>query len=113
VIDTRARTAAATAAEIPMWTTRYDLDEQVEELAALTATWTGAGDLEVLRDRAVASGPGWHLLAATRGWQRPATATGTVDGVAIPGELGPDTVIVHVRQTDLSIYPPAPPSARR
>lgn len=105
-IDTQARRATARAAAIPMSTTDYDADLQFTETAALDVTLHATGPRTVLRDHHVASGRGWHVVSRTRGWERDATGSGTVDGAPIPGTLHSAT-IVNVRQSELNVYTPA------
>jgi hypothetical protein len=104
-IDTQARRAVARAATIPMSTTDYLADVQYDETASLDVTLTATGPRTALRDHQVASGPGWHVVSRTRGWERDAAGTGTVDGAPIPGTLSSAT-IVHARQSELRVYPP-------
>ncbi len=104
-IDTQARRAVVQAAAIPMTTTDYVNDTQTTGSAALDASWSATGPRSMMKDRLVESGPGWHLVASTKGWERPATASGTIDGAPIPGTLG-SAVIIHVLQSELSVYPP-------
>lgn len=104
-IDTQARRAVARAAAIPMSTSDYVADVQYGETVALDVTLTATGPRTSLRDHHVASGPGWHVVSRTRGWEREATGSGTIDGAPIPGALSSAT-IVHARQSELSVYPP-------
>lgn len=105
-IDRQARRATARAAAIPMSTTDYDADAQYAETAALDVTLTATGPRTTLRDHQVASGPGWHVVSRTHGWEREATGSGTVDGAPIPGTLSSAT-IVNARQSELSVYRPS------
>jgi hypothetical protein len=110
-IDTRARTAVARAAAIPMITTDYEADgDQYAETAAFEGRWEATGPIERLHEGPSPSAPGWIHLSMTRGWQRSATAAGTVDGQPITAPLAPDgAVIIHARQKELSVYPPRAP----
>lgn len=109
-IDTRARHAEARADAIPMNTTDYENDVVYQETVAFQGSWVGVGPLDDLHDGPSPSAPDWINLERTRGWQRAASATGTIDGQPIPGTLAPDgAVIIHANQTSLSVYPPRPP----
>jgi hypothetical protein len=108
-IDTRARTAVAQAAAIPMNTTDYEGDEVYTETVAFEGRWEATGPLERLHERPSPSAPTWIHFGMTNGWQRSATAVGTVDGQPL-APLAPDGgVIIHARQMELSVYPPQPP----
>jgi hypothetical protein len=108
-IDTRARTAVAQAAAIPMNTTDYEGDEVYAETVAFEGRWEATGPVERLHEGPSPSAPTWIHFGMTRGWQRSATAVGTVDGQPLP-PLAPDGgVIIHARQMELSVYPPQPP----
>jgi hypothetical protein len=108
-IDTRARAAVAEAAAIPMNTTDYVADTTYTETVAFQGSWQGLGPIVDLHERPAPSAPTWIHFDMTRGWQRSATAVGTIDGQPITAPLAPDgAVIFHARQMSLSVHPPRP-----
>lgn len=75
------------------------------DTVAVRATWTAAGDIERLDERSVNHAPGVLFKAYTKGWQRQATATATVDGAPVPGVLVPGLppVLISARQGEMTV----------
>jgi hypothetical protein len=97
--------AAAAAAAVPVRTCRIPEETCFEETLVAQVGWTGMGDLLRLDERQVVPTPTALVQAYTTGWQRAATAGGTVDGATIPGTLVPDSaVLFDVRQGELRAF---------
>jgi hypothetical protein len=106
-IDRRSRWATASAAAIPMNTTEYHGDESItyEETVSLDVEWTGQGELQGIDERSHYNDRDQLFISSTKGWERPAVATGTIDGDPITGTLDETaTTLINVRQGELRLY---------
>ncbi len=72
---------------------------------AVHAWWTADGEIQRLAERAVNHAPSVLYKAYTKGWQRVATASATVDGTPVPGVLTPGLppVLVSARQGEMTV----------
>ena len=106
-IDQRSRSAMASAPAIPMSVTEYQGENPVSysETAALDVVWIGGGDLVAIDERDHDNDHTQLSLSFTKGWERPAAATGEIDGLPIPGELdAAATTVINASQGELVLY---------
>ena len=104
-IDQRSRSATATAA-VPMNTTQYrDTSVVFEDVVTVHVEWTGRGALEAINERGHYVDPAVLSISFTKGWQRPAAAVGTLDGVPAAGvPQVEENTLFNVRQGELTVY---------
>ena len=106
-IDRRSRAATASAPAIPMSVTEYQAEGSVSytETALLHVEWIGQGELVAIDERDHYNDRGHLSLSFTKGWERPAVATGEIDDVPIPGALdAAATTVINASQGELVLY---------
>lgn len=106
-IDRRSRSATAAAPAIPMSVTQYQGEDSVSysETAVLDVVWVGQGELVAIDERNHYNSREQLSLSFTKGWERPAVATGEVDGLPIPGALDARaTTVINASQGELVLY---------
>jgi hypothetical protein len=106
-VQPRLNYASATA-KVPVEVCTFDPDGRsvcASDTVAVRVDWTGAGDIQRIDERAVNHAPGVLYKAYTKGWQRVATASATVDGTPVPGVLTPGLppVLVSARQGEMTV----------
>lgn len=99
---------AEATADVPVevCTFRPDGDTSCRsDTVAVHADWTADGEIQRLHERAVNHAPGVLFKAYTKGWQRVATASATVDGAPVPGVLTPGLppVLISARQGEMTV----------
>jgi hypothetical protein len=70
-----------------MHTTDDVADTETSETDSVTARWTAAGDLTPIREWSRASARWGLQVESTKGWTRLASATATIDGAPVAGDL--------------------------
>lgn len=101
-ISHRLTSATVSAAAIPMHTTDYETETELDETDSFTGNWAPSGDLSRIDDRVRISGRFLFFLEGTDGWTRQSAPTASVDGQAVPGTATLHE-LVAVRQSTLTV----------
>jgi len=101
-ISHRLTSATASAAAIPMHTTDYTTETELDETDSFTGDWAPSGDLTRIEDRVRIANRFLLLLEGTAGWTRQSMPTAHVDGQAVPGTASLHE-LVAVRQSSLTV----------
>ena len=101
-ISHRLTSATVSAAAIPMHTTDYETETELDETDSFTGDWAPAGELTRLDDRVRISDRFLFFLEGTDGWTRQSAPTARVDGQAVPGTATLHE-LVAVRQSTLTV----------
>lgn len=101
-IDHRLTSATVTAPAIPMHTTDYEAETELDETDSFTGSWAPSGDLSRIDDRVRISNRFLFFLEGTDGWTRQSAPTASVDGQAVPGTATLHE-LVAVRQSTLTV----------
>ncbi len=76
---------------------------------AVSVAWTGTGTASQLRDSWVSADRTMLMKEWGKGWQRPATATATLDGSSLG--TAADATLLRLRQGEVRVYhQPGPPT---
>lgn len=99
---------AQATADVPVEVCTFRADGNLScrsDIVAVHAEWTAAGEIERLDERSVNHAPGVLYKAYTKGWQRVATASATIDGSPVPGVLTPGLppVLISARQGEMTV----------
>lgn len=101
-ISHRLTSATVSAAAIPMHTTDYETETELDETDSFTGDWKPTGELSRLDDRVRISDRFLFFLEGTDGWTRQSAPTASVDGQAVPG-AATLVELVTVRQSTLTV----------
>jgi len=103
-IHNRLTTATASAVSVPMHTTDYVTGEESTGTDSVSVAWLPLGPLVSMHERDRFANRQQLIRSWTTGWSRDASATGRLDGSAIPGSLDTQgTMLVHADQGELSV----------
>lgn len=101
-ISHRLTSATVSAPAIPMHTTDYVTETELDETDSFTGDWVPTGELSRLDDRVRISDRFLFFLEGTDGWTRQSAPTASVDGQAVPGATTLHE-LVAVRQSTLTV----------
>ena len=101
-ISHRLTSATVSAAAIPMHTTDYTTETELDETDSFAGNWAPSGDLSRIDDRVRISNRFLLLLEGTDGWTRQSAPTASVDGEAVPGTASLHE-LVAVHQSSLTV----------
>ncbi len=86
-IPQRLTSATVDSGPISMHTTDYVAETETTETDSVTASWTPAGALTPISEWSRASARWGLQVESTKGWTRLASATATIDGAPVAGDL--------------------------
>lgn len=100
-VSQRLTAGTARSGPISMHTTDYVAGTETTETDSVVLRWSPTGPLSRIRDLSRSS-ERWALqVESTKGWERTATATGTVDGAAPAGGLVSGSLVSVTQRSQL------------
>lgn len=104
--------ATQVTATVPVQVFDFVNDSETTDTVDVVADFRGTGSTRRIDERWHVAGRDGMSLEGTRGWERDCTATASLDGAPVQGELLSCTML-RVHQGEMRVYPnPAGPPAR-